>query len=59
MTSLPREVRERIVCPRCRGDLVNDARGFRCDACRLVYPLENGVPVLLLDEAQPVEQERR
>jgi uncharacterized protein YbaR (Trm112 family) len=55
VTSLPTDVRERVVCPRCHGELVDDARGLRCDACRVVYPLESGIPVLLIDAALPIE----
>jgi uncharacterized protein YbaR (Trm112 family) len=44
---------ESFVCPRCKGVLVIDADAVRCDACRLIYPVVDGIPVLLIEEARP------
>jgi hypothetical protein len=46
---------EIIVCPRCRGELVYDENKaeLRCPACRLVYRVEDDIPILLIDEAVP------
>jgi uncharacterized protein YbaR (Trm112 family) len=40
---------EILVCPRCRGDLVDDPRGLLCCACALLYPIVDGIP--WMDEA--------
>ena len=52
------ELLEIIVCPRCRSDLLPhpDAErpeSLRCSdqKCGLVYPVRDGIPVLLVDEA--------
>ena len=45
---------EPFVCPRCKGDLSIDAGTPRCEVCRLVYPIIDGIPVLLIDEARPL-----
>ena len=52
-----------VRCPRCRGRLEVDAAagtsddgGLTCSACSLRYPVRGGVPVLLLDDAQPWAQ---
>lgn len=44
---------EIICCPDCRGDLTVDAAGdaLVCSACGLAYPVRDGIPVLLVDEA--------
>ena len=55
MRPIPADVRAVIVCPRCRGELADDSNGFRCDACRLRYRRERGIPVLLVDEAEPID----
>lgn len=44
---------ESFVCPRCKGVLAIGADAAWCGACRLVYPVVGGIPVLLIDEARP------
>ncbi len=51
-------LREILRCPRCKGALA-DAAGpsaaeLQCAACALAYPVEAGVPVLLVDLARPL-----
>ena len=56
MTLAP-ELLEIIVCPKCKGDLEYRQGGDEtlvCHACRLVYPVEDGIPILLIDEAKPL-----
>jgi len=36
----------------CHGLLVDLGHGLRCETCGLVYPIEDGIPVLLADHAQ-------
>ncbi len=42
-----------LVCPACRGEvrLLDDDRGIECAACGRIYPIRDGIPVLLVDEA--------
>lgn len=49
---------EILVCPRCKGDLeYRPAEAVLvCTACGLVYPIRDGIPVLLIDEAQPLPE---
>ena len=44
-----------IVCPRCHGELAYDEEKgeLRCPECRLVYRIEDDIPILLIDEALP------
>ena len=48
---------EIFVCPRCKGGLAAAADVLRCAACRLAYPVVDGIPVLLIDEAMPMASE--
>jgi len=48
---------EVFVCSRCKGALVAAADVLRCAACRLAYPVVDGIPVLLIDEAMPMASE--
>jgi uncharacterized protein YbaR (Trm112 family) len=44
-----------LVCPKCHGELrVNEPENsLDCDVCRLRYVVLDGIPVMLIDEAQP------
>ncbi|MDQ4124456.1 MAG: Trm112 family protein [Actinomycetota bacterium] len=46
---------EILVCPNCRGDLelVDDETVLACRGeCGYRYPVRDGIPVLLVDEAE-------
>lgn len=45
-----------MCCPKCRGDLrlAEEDSGLDCLACGLRYPIEDGVPVMLIDRALPL-----
>lgn len=46
---------EVLVCPDCRGSLEHKERRkvLLCTACGLQYPVRDGIPVMLVDEAKP------
>jgi uncharacterized protein len=48
---------EILVCPRCKGELGEreDPPALVCERCRLVYEVRDGIPILLIDEAKPLE----
>lgn len=43
-----------LVCPDCHGELTmtQDPDELRCQGCGLAYPIRDGIPVLLVDEAR-------
>lgn len=51
-----------LVCPACRnpleervvgeGEEAPAAEGLSCAACRRLYPVRDGIPVLLVEEAR-------
>lgn len=45
-----------LVCPRCKGQLEYrpDEPSLVCHACRLRYPIRDGIPIMLIDEATPL-----
>lgn len=57
--SISPELIELVRCPRCHGELKLRApeEGFECHACRLLYPIVDGIPQFLVDEAQPLPGE--
>jgi uncharacterized protein YbaR (Trm112 family) len=53
-----RELLAILACPKCRGQLSllrqnNMDKGLECAACTMVYPIRDGIPVLLINEAVP------
>ena len=54
--ALPAELKEILACPRCKGELeFREAESeIRCNACRLAYRIEDGIPVMLVEEARPL-----
>lgn len=45
---------ELLVCPLCKGPLVylKEAQELVCKADRLAFPIRDGIPVMLEDEAR-------
>lgn len=56
---LNKELLDILACPKCKGDIfLNQAEdGLICKACRLVYPIKEDIPVMLIDEALPYSEE--
>ena len=54
--ALAAELKEILACPRCKGELEfrEDIQEIRCHHCRLVFRIEDDIPVMLLDEARPL-----
>jgi hypothetical protein len=54
--TLSQELLDILVCPQCKGALLYQQSRNRllCEACRLAYPVCDGIPVLLIDEAEPL-----
>ncbi len=54
--SLSPELLEILRCPNCKSkvELTTDGDGLRCvnDECRLIYPVREDIPVMLIDEAK-------
>ena len=49
-----------LVCPRCHGALdyrMAPVEELVCRTCRVAYRVEDGIPVMLLDEARPLDNE--
>jgi len=55
---LHKDLLEILACPRCRGRLEvmgTPLEGLCCRACAVVYPVRDGIPVMLLEEALPLD----
>jgi len=46
-----------LACPACKGGLryLESVPALVCDSCRLSFPVRDGIPVMLLDEAERLD----
>jgi uncharacterized protein YbaR (Trm112 family) len=54
--SVPQDLLDILVCPKCKGALehrTEPAEALVCASCRLVYAVEDDIPIMLIDEATP------
>lgn len=49
---------EILVCPVCKGKLEFDktAQELRCKPCQLAYPVRDGIPIMMQDEARSLAE---
>ena len=52
MSGVDPKLLEILVCPLCKGRLVVRADELICKADRLGYPIKDGIPVMLEEEAR-------
>ena len=45
-----------LACPKCKAPVrLNDGQtGLVCDSCKLLYPIKDDIPVMLIDEAESI-----
>ena len=51
------ELLEILACPKCKGDIyINETDdGLICDHCKLLYEIKDDIPIMLIDEAKPID----
>ena len=56
-TAVDPRLLEILVCPICKGPLVyrKEAAELVCKADRLAYPVKDGIPVMLEDDARKLD----
>jgi len=54
---ISKDLLEILACPKCKGDIrINEkGDGLICDACKLLYPIKDDIPVMLIDEAIKID----
>ena len=52
-----KELLDILACPKCKGPVqLNDKEdGLVCESCRLFYEIRDDIPIMLIDEAKPLE----
>ena len=41
-----------LACPACQGDVILKDEKIVCTGCGRKYPIKDGIPVMLVDEAE-------
>ena len=56
---LNKELLDILVCPQCKGpvELTPQEDGLTCRNCMLLYEVRDDIPIMLIDEAKPLEKE--
>jgi uncharacterized protein len=51
--TIDKELLDILVCPACKGilELTEKEDGLICYSCQLKYPIIDGIPVMMTDEA--------
>ena len=53
--AISQELLDLLVCPTCKTPVkvTADEHGLACPKCRVIYPVRDGIPVMIKDEAKP------
>ncbi len=56
--ALSKELLDILACPKCKGDIyLNPEKdGLICDSCKLLYHIKDDIPIMLIDEADKIEE---
>jgi uncharacterized protein YbaR (Trm112 family) len=56
--AIDKELLEILACPKCKGDIRLSEKstdqgevGLICEKCKLLYPIRDRIPVMLINEA--------
>lgn len=55
--AVKQELLDILACPKCKGDIkLNESQnGLICDTCKLLYHIKDDIPIMLIDEAEPIK----
>ncbi len=55
--TLSRQLLEILACPKCKGEIAFEEchKQIVCHACRMAFPIRDDIPVMLIDEAVPLD----
>ena len=53
MSQISKDLLDILACPKCKTSIVKDGDTIRCTNrnCGLIYPIREGIPVMLIEEA--------
>lgn len=55
---LDKELLKVLACPKCKGDVKYSAERnvIVCEKCKVYYPIKEDIPIMLPEEAKPLEE---
>ena len=55
--AVDKELLDILACPKCKGRIfLNESQdGIICESCQLLYPIEDDIPVMLIEEARELK----
>ena len=57
MTKIDKKLLDILVCPVSKGSLEQIGDELRCNESKLAYPIKDGIPVMIPDEARDLSDE--
>ncbi|MFO7885347.1 MAG: Trm112 family protein [Desulfobacteraceae bacterium] len=56
--AVSQELLDILACPQCKGDIyLNETQdGLVCENCKLIYEIKDDIPIMLVEEAKPLEK---
>ena len=56
MAEIDKKLLKVLACPKCKGNLKYEKAKQRllCKKCRLAYRIEDGIPIMLVEEAEKI-----
>ncbi len=57
--TISKELLDILACPKCKGTIVLNTTedGLICNQCQLLYEIRDGIPIMLIDEAKPLDEQ--
>ena len=49
---IDKELLEILACPACKGDVILQQDKIVCTQCGRRYPIKDGIPIMMVDEAE-------
>lgn len=49
---IDKELAKILACPKCKNDVKVTEDKVICETCKKYYPIEDGIPVMLIDKAR-------
>lgn len=49
---IDKELLEILACPACKGDVELKEQKIVCTKCGRKYPIKDGIPIMLIEEAE-------
>ncbi|MCD6472415.1 Trm112 family protein [Candidatus Aerophobetes bacterium] len=54
---LNKELLKILACPICKGELILKGDKLICLKCKKYYPIKDGIPIMIIDEAKELNRE--